>query len=153
MRNIPPPDHLIKKEVELVRQHFTDNRMISLQPGINLLSNRCIEEPFCEVIEELRKLNRVAILLTILVRCLVLVQEMPDIDTHSDTFKPGKALLCLLTCKAIGVVEYVLRLFHTRHRKSILDHHLLKVLTMGDYRLIRTGDIQENWILLPLQTL
>ena len=54
-----------------------------------MFSDRCIKEPFPRVVEELWKLNGIAIFLAILVCRLVLVEEMPTPKRHSGPL-PGQ---------------------------------------------------------------
>lgn len=75
-------NHFIQEKIVLHREHFPADRMKSSKPNIHLLGNRCVEKPVAIGSLQLRKIGRVTMFLAEGMRDFMLVEEVPDVDTH-----------------------------------------------------------------------
>ena len=75
--------------------------------GQIVLSHRCVKKPWFTIwVHQLGVVSRIAIVLTECIAGLVLVNKMPDVNTHPYIFKP-RVSTCkrLLLCLAVWVVN------------------------------------------------
>jgi hypothetical protein len=107
-------DHFIQEKIILRGQHLFAYRIVTPQPDVDLLRNRCIEIPLSIVGEQLRIVGRVAIDSTVCMRGLVLVGEVPWIDTHPNSIVPW-ITLSLLLGDAAAIIDDMLRFMSTWH--------------------------------------
>ena len=65
-------DHLVKKEVVVVREHLSYDGLVADKPGVDLLCGRRIEDPVTLPVMENLPLRWIAVLLAVLIRLLML---------------------------------------------------------------------------------
>lgn len=83
------PKHLVQEEIELDISHLPAHSSELTKPDITLLSHRGVESPCLVIVPHLRKISRITVLLTELVRNGMLVEEMPHINTEFDLVEEG----------------------------------------------------------------
>jgi hypothetical protein len=75
-------DHFIQKKIVLHGEHLPTDRMKTAQPNIHLFSNRRVKKPVAIGSLQLREIGRVTMFLAKGMRDFMLVEEVPDVDTH-----------------------------------------------------------------------
>src|ERR1700736_3355092 len=85
--------------------------------------------------QELRVVLSITVYSAVFVRILVVVFEVPGINTHTNSVKPGDCL-SLLACQTATVIHNVLWLPGPRNRHHLLYHYLLAALQSAQPYLI-----------------
>lgn len=125
-KDVPTADHLLQEEVILHRQHLSANRKVPAKPNIDLFGYRRVEVPPAPIFHhQLRVVSRIAVDLAVHTRGLVLVEQVPDINTHPNLIEPGITLsfdlVFGITC---CIIDEVVGFICPWHRENVLRHLL-----------------------------
>ena len=77
-------NHLVKEEVEVDFRHLPDDWQELGKPGVDLLACRGVKHPLFIIGDQFREPHRIAMLLAVLIRLLVLIDRMEHVhrETH-----------------------------------------------------------------------